>query len=140
MRIDNITAFTVQGFQSASMAGQIAELTRKYSGVPEEYTELIASATEIELTHACGAYLRIYGAVDAMEMDEGYDISECLEGAILIGDDGNSRAVFYWNGRHGKGLYMCSYSALFPEDVTYVSPNLTSLLRDGVGVHALLIE
>lgn len=140
MKIDDILAFSINGFQPPSTTDEIAKLVKAYPTVPEEYLQLISSATEIELTHVSGAYLRIYGAVDAMDMDEGYDISDCLEGAIPIGDDGNSRAVFYWTGGQGKGLYVGFYSALFPEDVTYVSANLTTLLRDGVGAKALLIE
>ncbi len=140
MKINDITAFKVHSFDSASTEEELADYRRTYKEVPDEYPTLISSATEIELTHQCGAFLRIYGAAEAIEMDEGYSISENLHGAIPIGDDGNSRAVFYWHGDKGNGLYVCPYGSLFPEDTTFVASSLLSLVRDGVGVTALLVS
>lgn len=139
MQTKSISAFIIQSFSQPSTPESISRMQMKFHKVPSEYLELVSCASELELTHENGGFLRVYGADDAIEMDDGYDISENLEGAIPIGDDGNSRAVFYWTGILGWGLYTCSYGSLFPEDVVFIAPSLQSLLKDGIGADKLLV-
>ena len=140
MKLEDITAFTIHSSDPPCPTDSIEEFKNRYVDVPNEYLELISSATELELSHACGAYLRIYGMADAIDMDEGYSISDNLEGAVPIGDDGNSRAVFYWRGNKGSGAHLHSCDSMFPEDVIFVAPSLVSLVKDGVGAENLLLD
>jgi hypothetical protein len=67
-------------------------------------------------------------------MDEGYDISNRINGVIPIGDDGEGKVIFYMRGKRGDGLYHVSYGDLDAEDAVFAAPNLTAFLQHGVGM------
>lgn len=115
-------------------ASSIEALNKHFGDVPEEYIETISDATEIELQHEQGRYIRIWGPAGCIEMDEGYDIRERISGAFPIGDDGGGRVIFYMQGTKGLGLYLVGYGNLDREDATFIAPSLREFLANGVGV------
>lgn len=115
-------------------SGQISSLVATYPSIPHEYLALVTQATEIELEHKSGQYLRIWGPDGCREMDNGYDISERIPGAIPIGDDGGGMVIFYMDGKNGFGLYHVGYGNLDASDAVFTAPSLTALLENAVGV------
>jgi hypothetical protein len=55
-------------------ANEIDALIAHFRGVPQEYLDLVTEATELELQHNCGQYIRIWGPASCIEMNEGYGI------------------------------------------------------------------
>ncbi len=113
----------------------LAELREHFVTVPDEYVKLMTEATELELQHESGQYLRIWGPDGCIEMDNGYNISKRIIGAIPVGDDGGGQVLFYMNGKNGFGLYHVGYGDLDAEDAIFTSPTLLALLEDAVGIN-----
>lgn len=120
--------------QPGATTEQVTELKGRFSSVPEEYLKLVEEATEIELQHENGQYVRIWGPSGCIEMDEGYKISKRINGAIPIGDDGGGKVIFYMKGKRGDGLYHVGYGDLAAEDAVFTAPSLTAFLQQGVGM------
>jgi len=110
-------------------------LVNKFGHVPEQFLELVREATEIEIQHENGIYLRFWGPKGCVEMDDGYAISQRIAGAISIGDDGGGRVVFYMDGKSGFGLYIVGYGAIDADDATWITATLEELLVDAKGIN-----
>lgn len=110
---------------------------QEYSGaVPADYLELVKEATEIELRHASGQYMRIWGPAGCIEMDEGYSIRRQIPGALPIGDDGGGRVILHQSGKQGFGLYHVGYGNLDGDDAIWIAANLTDFLTRCVGIES----
>lgn len=120
--------------QPGATAEQVTELKDRFPAVPDEYVKLVEEATEIELQHENGQYVRIWGPRGCIEMDEGYNISKRIAGAIPIGDDGGGKVLFYMNSKEGFGLYHVGYGDLDAEDAIFTAPSLSALLEQAVGI------
>ena len=70
-------------------------------------------------------------------MDEGYDISKRIAGAIPVGDDGGGKVIFYMNGQDGFGLYHVGYGDLDAEDAVFMASGLSDLLEQAAGINTL---
>jgi hypothetical protein len=108
-------------------------LRERYVDIPEEYLRLMEKASELELSIR-GRYLRIWAPSGCIDQDEGYGISRRMPGAILIGDNGGGRVLFYWDGPKGHGLYSAGYGDLDPDDARWVACTLEAVLCEGHGV------
>ena len=58
-----------------------------FGSIPQEYVELAAEATEVEIQHRKGQYIRIWVPLGCMEMDEEYGVRRRITDAFPIGDD-----------------------------------------------------
>lgn len=126
--------FTVLATQPAATAEQISALTDYFGSVPPEYVDLICEATELELQHQKGQYVRIWGPLGCMEMDEGYSIRQRISDAVPIGDDGGGHVIFYADGKCGHGLYHVGYGNLDQDDAIWIVPSLYAFLTKAEGV------
>jgi hypothetical protein len=120
--------------QPAASGDEIALFNLRFPSAPEEYLKLVEEATEVELQHEQGQYIRIWGPSGCIDMDEGYNIAARMPSAIPIGDDGGGKVLFYLNGTCGRGLYHVGYGDLAAEDAIFTAPNLTELLQRAVGI------
>jgi hypothetical protein len=120
--------------QPPASDSQVLMLNGHYPSMPDEYLSLIKEATEIELQHQRGQYVRIWGPKGCVEMDDGYDISQRIAGAIPIGDNGGGKVLFYMNGKKGFGLYHVGYGDLDADVAIFAAPSLSALLQHGVGL------
>lgn len=133
--ISNIdSSFKILSEHHPATRNQINALTTHFGSLPEEYVDLVLQATEIELQHKDGHYIRIWGPMGCIEMDEGYGISRRIPGAIPIGDDGGGHVIIYANGRRGHGLYHVSYGNLNADDAIWIAPTLTDLIWNATGI------
>lgn len=80
-------------------------------------------ATELELSYG-GRYLRLYGPLGCMEMDEAYGISNAIPNAITIGDNGGGEAIVIVN----NAVYRVSYGALDSDELEYGAESMEELL------------
>jgi hypothetical protein len=113
---------------------QINTLTTHFENVPQEYVDLVLEATEIEVQHQGGQYIRIWGPSGCVEMDEGYGIQQRIPGAVPIGDDGGGHVVFYANGTQGIGLYHVGYGNLDLDDAVWIATTLADFVRKATGI------
>ncbi len=120
--------------QPGATSEQVAELKGRFPSAPDEYLKLVEEATEIELQHENGQYIRVWGPGGCIEMDDGYDISKRIHGAFPIGDDGGGKVIFYMKGKRGHGLYHVGYGDLDAEDAVFTAPTLTAFLQQAVGM------
>jgi hypothetical protein len=127
-------SFLVLAKGPAADAAQIASVRQRFATVPREYLELAVEATEIELQHKGGQYIRIWGPKGCIEMDEGYGIGQRIPGAIPIGDDGGGQVIFYLDGKQGFGLYHVGYGNLDCGAAVYVARSLADLLTRSIGI------
>lgn len=102
-----------------------------FGHVPPDYLAFAAKATELELQHCSGQYIRIWGPIGCMEMDEAYGIRARIADAFPIGDDGGGQVIFY---RQGMGLYRVGFGDLDAEAARRVAPDLRSLLQECTGI------
>lgn len=134
--IESGDQFVILAQQTPALEEDIAVLASHFRSCPLDYTMLVRQATEIELQHRSGQYLRIWGPPGCLEMDEGYGIRERIPGAFPFGDDGGGHILFFANGHQGRGIYHVGYGNLDLDDAIWVAPNLRSLLVDGEGIAA----
>jgi hypothetical protein len=130
------SGFTILASRPAAENSQIARLTGLFPSLPCEYVVLIREATEIELQHNNGQYIRICGPAGCIDMDKAYNISARMAGAIPIGDDGGGKVIFYMTGSHGFGLYRVGFGDLDANDAVFISPSLSAFLGECTGVEA----
>lgn len=129
---------SLQILASAPPAGanEVTLLQKYFGAIPTDYLQLVSEATEIELHHANGQYLRIWGPIGCIEMDEGYGIRQRIPGAVPIGDDGGGQVIFYQRGKQGFGLYHVGYGNLDGDDAIWMAPTLTIFLTKCVGIES----
>ncbi len=114
--------FKILARQPAATRSQLVQLNAHFPSIPREYLDLAGEATELELQHQQGQYLRIWGPDGCIEMDNGYGISQRIVGAIPIGDDGGGKVILYMDGKEGFGLYHVGYGDLDAEDAVFTAP------------------
>jgi len=127
-------AFRILASSSPADAQATAALITHLGAIPREYVQLVSEATEIEMWHESGQYIRIWNPAGCIEMDEGYRIRQRIPGAIPIGDDGASGLLFYFDGKQGFGLYRVGYGNLDGDDAIWFAPTLTDFLTNGTGI------
>jgi chorismate synthase len=119
--------------ESEASQKDIESILERFPQIPSEYLDLIDEVTEIELEWNAEQYLRIWHPDGCLEMDEAYDISLHIKGAIPIGDNGGGKVIFYMNGiENGWGLYLVGFGNLDPEEAEYLASSLTDLLCKGI--------
>jgi len=109
-------------------------MLEKYGTVPAEYLEIASEATEIEMEHDNGTYLRIWGPARCLEMDDGYEISKRIVTAVPIGDNGGGKIIFYMSGKSGFGLYLLGFGDANPDHAYLIAANLRQLLVEAKGI------
>lgn len=109
-------------------------LLNHFGTTPKEYIELVLKATEVELQHRNGQYIRIWGPQACVDMDEGYGIRRQIPSAIPIGDDGGCHVIFYATGKQGNGLYHVGYGNLDLDDAIWIAPSLVDLIGKATGI------
>ena len=130
------SSFTILATESPASSNEIAQLKVRFPEFPSEFVTLVEQATELELQHKDGQYIRIWGPEGCIDQDEGYEISRQMPGAVPIGDDGGGRVIVYLKGAQGFGLYFAGYGDLDSEDATWVSSTLEELLCEEKGVRS----
>ncbi len=113
---------------------QIDAAVKHFGSLPQEFIQFTHEATEVEILHKNGQYLRIWGPADCIDMDEGYGIRKHIPNAIPIGDDGGGHVIFYAKGDQGDGLYHVGYGDLDITDAIWIAATLDDLLKDAKGI------
>lgn len=126
--------FKILAKQPNAMPEHVQQLKDYFVNCPQEYIDLVCEATEIEMEHVEGQYVRIWGPLGCIEMDEGYHIRQNIPSAFPIGDDGGGQVIFFAEGKYGHGLYHVGYGNLDLEDAIWIAPDLHSFLLNAEGV------
>lgn len=111
----------------------IDQLLGRFDSVPVDYLEFISSGTEMEISVQGTGYLRIWGPIGCIEMDEGYGLSKRITGAFPFGDNGGGSVLAWFEGLGGFGVYLVSLSNISREDATHLSSSIKGLLELGEG-------
>ena len=130
------TSFKVLSKGSPATQEQVDAAVKHFGGLPQEFIDLTREATEVEIQHQGGQYLRIWGQAGCMEMDEGYGIRKRIPNALPIGDDGGGQVLFYGHGNQGEGLYHVGYGNLDLSDAIWIAATLVELLENAKGIEA----
>ncbi|PQO46658.1 1,3-beta-glucan synthase regulator [Blastopirellula marina] len=132
--ISGRSAFKILAVQPAATPDQVQKLNDYFGQCPPEYVDLIYKATEIEMQHSEGQYVRIWGPLGCIEMDKGYGIRQYMPSAFPIGDDGGGHIIFFAEGKHGYGLYYVGYGDLDLDDAIWIAPDLRTFLVNAEGI------
>jgi len=138
--LDNISSvYTIDARKSPSKEEEIKEL-QDFStiDVPTDYIEIIQQASDIEFNINNQMYIRIWGALGCIEMNEAYEVQKYLPNSLAIGDDEGGGVLIYLQGKDGFGIYYNRFADLDIEEAVKVAPTLTELLINNVGVDILL--
>lgn len=138
--LDNISSvYTIAARKSPSKEEEIKAL-RDFSTIdlPEEYIEISKIASDIEINVSDQMYIRIWGALGCIEMNEAYEVQKYLPNSLAIGDDEGGGALIYLQGKDGFGIYYNRLADLDIEEAMKIAPSLTELLVNNVGVNILL--
>lgn len=125
------------GMQLPATDTDIERCRRHFSMLPSEYEELVREGTEIELEHRNGRYLRIWGPLGCIEMDEAYEITQRMPNTFPIGDCGGCDLIFEANGNRGPGIYYATYGDLDLREAVWIAPSLRSVIEQGTGIEKL---
>lgn len=107
--------------------------------VPADYLEIIQQSTNAEFNVNNEMYIRIWGPVDCIEINEAHNIQKYIPNSLAIGDDEGGKALLYAGGNEGFGLYIVEFGNLDIEEAIKISHSLKTLLVDGMGVEKLLL-
>ncbi|MBC2582757.1 SMI1/KNR4 family protein [Clostridium sp. DJ247] len=131
--------FSVDAKEEPPSEEQIKEL-EKFSSIeiPLDYLELVREATEVEIKVKDEMYIRIWGPIDSIEMNEAHYIQEYIPNSLAIGDDEGGNVLLYVNGKKGFGLYMVGFGDLDIEDAVLVAPSLRDLLVNNIGIDVVM--
>ncbi|MEC2077054.1 SMI1/KNR4 family protein [Metabacillus fastidiosus] len=138
--LDNISSvYTIDARKSPSKEEEIKEL-QDFStiDVPTDYIEIIQLASDVELNISNQMYIRIWGALGCIEMNEAYEVQKYLPNSLAIGDDEGGGALIYLQGKDGFGIYYNRFADLDIEEAVKIAPSLTELLINNVGTDILL--
>lgn len=113
---------------------QINAAVEYFGSLPQEFIDLAREATEVELQHLNGQYVRIWGPLGSIDMDEGYGIRLRIPDAIPIGDDGGGHVLFFSHGKQGDGLYHVGYGNLDLDDAIWIADTLGSFVVNAKGI------
>ena len=113
---------------------QINSAVAHFGPLPQEFIDLVREATEVELQHQNGQYVRIWGPVGCIDMDEANKIRKYMPKSFPIGDDGGGHVIFYAKGDSGEGLYHVGFGNLGIEDAIWIAKSLSSFLGEAKGI------
>ncbi|MBO2946263.1 SMI1/KNR4 family protein [Paenibacillus sp. F411] len=138
--LDNISSmYTIDSRKSPSKEEEIkALLDFSTIDVPTEFIEINQLASDIEINVSDQMYIRIWGASGCLEMNEAYEVQKYLPNSIAIGDDEGGGALIYLEGKDGFGIYYTRFADLDIEEAVKITPSLTELLVNNVGLNTLL--
>lgn len=130
--------FRVDASEGVSTELEIGNLV-KFSDIklPNDFLELIRKKTSVEINVDGMKYIRIWGAVDCIEMNEAYKIQKDIPNSLAIGDDEGGNALIYAVGEKGFGLYIVSFEDFDMGDSKYVSNSLSDLLINNIGLDVI---
>ncbi|MED5371887.1 MAG: hypothetical protein VX899_12780 [Myxococcota bacterium] len=116
--------------------------TRQFFGsvglqLPEDVAVLFHYATELEFLVDKVDYLRIWSPSGILELNDAHALQAYMN-AVAIADNGGSGVLVFAEAQDGSGLYMTSFADPDPDELVFVSESLTALLRDGVGLDAVV--
>jgi len=131
-------AFQLDGFKPGATVAEI-EVLRGVAAVPppSDYLNIIREMTDAELLVGGKKYLRIWGPMRCIEMNEAYEIPRRIPRSLAIGDDEGGFAFILMDGSSGSGLYKVDLSVLDAGDAEFLAANLGDLLVKGIGWEAV---
>ncbi len=138
--IDKISdSYRIDASESYSTEEELKKL-RDFSEIeiPQDYLDIISYRTEIEISVRGEKYIRIWGAVGCIDMNEAYHIQDYIPCSLAIGDDEGGNAQIYATGEKGFGLYIIAFNDLDEEEMLYVADSLSDLLLYNNGIEVIL--
>lgn len=131
--------FSIENIESPATSKEIEQLQMFSSiNIPLDFIELVGLATEIEIKVNNEMYIRFWGPLGCIEMNEAYEVQKYLPNSLAIGDDEGGGALIYLFGKDGLGLYYSRFSDLDIEEAVKISNSLTELLVNDEGIDVLL--
>jgi len=115
------------------------ELLKRFSKVdiPEDYLSMLTVMTEIEILVNQRSYIRIWGPVRCVELNDAYHIQKYISNSLAIGDDEGGMAFIVMTGKQGHGIYKVGFGDLDAEDAIFIAPTLYNFFVDGIGVDSI---
>ena len=138
--IDKISdSYRIDAFEFPSYEEEIKKL-RDFSEIeiPQDYLDIISNRTEIEISVRGEKYIRIWGAVGCIDMNEAYHIQDYIPCSLAIGDDEGGNALIYATGEKEFGLYIIAFNDLDEEEMLYVADSIGDLLLYNNGIEVIL--
>ncbi|UYW16671.1 SMI1/KNR4 family protein [Vibrio parahaemolyticus] len=130
--------FRLDAHENAASEDEINDL-KNFSSitVPEEYLCIVRKMTEVEILVRGEKYIRIWSPSGCIEMNEAYEIQDCIPNSLAIGDNEEGAALILMQGKKGPGLYLSDFSDLDIDDAKYISASLEDFLTKGVGIEEI---
>ena len=132
-------SFKILSVEESSREEEYIKLNNIFDHIPQDYIDLIKYATEIELKHDSGKYIRIWSPEGCIDQEEGYEISKFMPGSFPFGDNGGGKILFYDNGNNGYGIYSVGYGNLDIDEAVFISNSLKEILINSDGIEFLEI-
>lgn len=102
--------------------------------IPKDFLEVLRELTDVEINVDGKKYIRIWGAVGCIDMNEAYSIQDNIPNSLAIADDEGGNALIYTTGARGFGLYVIAFNDLDIDELQYVAGSLSDLLINNVGI------
>lgn len=130
--------YRIDASKPASSNKEIEKLV-KFSdiNIPEDFLEVIRELTDVEINVNGEKYIRIWGAIGCIDMNEAYSIQDNIPNSLAIADDESGNALIYTTGEQGFGIYVIALNDLDIDELQYVAGSLSELLKDNIGVNVI---
>jgi hypothetical protein len=133
---DLSSIFRIDSFEPASLEKDIKDLMSfSQIEIPEDYLNIIREKTEVEINVGQEKYIRIWGAIGCIEINEAYKIQENIPSSLAIADDEGGNALLYLDGYNGFGLYLIAFNDLDSDELQFVSYSLSDFLLKEIGIN-----
>lgn len=133
--------FTIYSYDVGSSLEDIEMLNNTFSiNIPLDYIEIISKKSDlfIGINKADYMELTIWGAKDCIYNNNAYFIQKYIPNSMAIGANGGDSVLFYADGYNGFGIYAVEFGNLDIEDAKYITPSLTELLLNNIGLEELI--
>jgi hypothetical protein len=127
--------FLIAASAPASTEADIARLLAVSTiKVPEDYLDIVRERSDVEIAIAANAFVRIWGAARAIDLNGAHFIQQYIPNSLAIGDDEGGQALILATGLNGYGLYLVGFGDLDMSDASFIARTLKDFLVFGEGV------
>lgn len=125
--------FFVYAFGPPASSSELDALGERYPLIPAGFADLALQVTGLVLLWHYRGELRLWHPGDIGAMDDAYEVSRYLPGAMPLGDNGGGSLLIHCIGADGAGIYLFEAGALFIEDARFLAPDIMALIERAEG-------
>lgn len=131
--------FIIEAKESASTEDEIMQLINfSQIEIPKDFLDMLCEFTEVEIKVGSKKYVRLWGALGCIDMNESYNIQTYIPESLAFADDEGGNTLIYTVGQKGFGIYLVAFNDLDINELQYVAKSVSDLFINGEGVDVII--